>query len=145
MSILKWQVKSITNFGLFFIVITRNSPLSFKLINFLLCIKGSNESPNFENFLCSGENLPNSCHFPNHKSVFLLILHNSLVSWDIPSILFLDEILYAFSESSLSKYKLGEISNDQSKFWNFALWWAPFVNIKFQLKKIQRGYLSFCI
>ena len=174
MSILKWQVKSITNFALFFIVITHNSPLSFKLINFLLCIKGSNESPNFENFVCSGENLPNSsCHFPNHKSVFLkfcmtlnVMKYNCAVLGQmlytlhkrdqskrkfldflvpkstftkflsflkqkisfssnfaqlfhimrhIPSILFLDETLYAFSKSSLSQYKLGEISTDQSK------------------------------
>ena len=55
----------------------------------------------------------------------------------IPSILFLDETLYAFSKSSLSQYKLGEISTDQSKLWNFALWWAPFVNIKFQLKEYR--------
>ena len=83
MSILNWQVSSISNFASFFIVITHNSPVSFKLIHFLLCIKGSNESPNFENFMCSGENLPNSsCHFPNHKSVFLQILHHTLVSWN---------------------------------------------------------------
>ena len=68
MSILKWQVNSVSNFTSFFIVITYNSSLSFKFIYFLLCIMGSNESPNFENFLCSGENLPNSsCDFLNHK------------------------------------------------------------------------------
>ena len=61
MSILKWQVNSISSFASFFIAITHNSPLRFKLIHFILCIKGSNESPNFENFVCSGENL---CHFP---------------------------------------------------------------------------------
>ena len=51
---------------------TQNSPVNCKLMHFLLWIKGSPESPNFETFECSGENLPNSlCHFLNHKSVFL--------------------------------------------------------------------------
>ena len=74
MSILEWQVNSISNFASFFIVLMHNSPQIFKLIHFLLCIKGSNESPNFENFVCSGENLPNSsCYFPNHQLVFLQV------------------------------------------------------------------------
>ena len=51
-------------FASFFIVMTHNSPVNFKLINFLLWIKGSHQSLNFETFECSGENLPNSsCHF----------------------------------------------------------------------------------
>ena len=170
---------------------TQNSPVNFKLIHFLLWIKGSHQSPNFETFECFGKNLPNSsCHFPNHKSVFLQILHDSSVSWnitllyvfkvkrcilctkgtnqsanllnflvlgskitkfllflkqkksfssnfaplfgimrDISSILFSAEILYTFSKSSQSKYKFGEISPEQSKLWNFALWWASFLRI----------------
>ena len=49
-----------------------NSPVKFKLIHFLLWIKGPNEIPNFETFVCSGEILPNfSSHFPSHKSIFL--------------------------------------------------------------------------
>ena len=43
---------------------------------------------------------------------------------------FFTETLYTFSKNSLSKYKFGEISPEQSKVWNFALWWAPFVKIK---------------
>ena len=35
-------------------------PVNLKLIHFLLWIKGSKGSPNFENFVCSIENLPNS-------------------------------------------------------------------------------------
>ena len=39
-----------------------------KLILFLLWIKESHQSPNFETLMCSGENLPySSCHFPNYK------------------------------------------------------------------------------
>ena len=71
MSILKLQVNSSSNFALFFIVMARNSSVEFKLILFLLWIKGSHENFNFETFNCSGENLPySSCHFLNHKSVF---------------------------------------------------------------------------
>ena len=84
MSIFKWQVNSVSNFASFFILITHNSPLSFKLTHFLLCIKGSNESPNFENFMCSGENLANSsCHFQTTSQFFFKFcttLHHSSVS-----------------------------------------------------------------
>ena len=50
----------------------------------------------FEIFECSGENLPNSsCHFPNHKSVFLQILHDSSVSWKItPLHFFRSKVIY---------------------------------------------------
>ena len=71
MSIFKWQVNSVSNFASFFIIIKHNSPLSFKLTHFLLCKKGSNESPNYENFMCSGENLANSsCHFQTTSQFF---------------------------------------------------------------------------
>ena len=81
-----WNSKSVPlrNFASFFIVMTQNSSVNFKLIHFLLWIKGSHQSPNFETFKCPGENLPNSsCHFPNHKSVFLQISHHCSVSWKI--------------------------------------------------------------
>ena len=39
MSILNWQDNSFLNFASFFIVITHNSPVSFKIIYFLLCIR----------------------------------------------------------------------------------------------------------
>ena len=81
-SVLKWQVNSSSNFALFFIVITHNSSVTFKVTPFLVRTKGSHQSPNFDTFRCSGENLPNfSCLFSNHKSVFLQNLHNSSVSW----------------------------------------------------------------
>ena len=59
MSILNWQVNSSSNFASFFIVMTHNSLVSFELMHFLLWIKGSNQSPNFETFEFSVENLPN--------------------------------------------------------------------------------------
>ena len=65
----------------FFIVMTHNSSVNFKLIHFLLWTKGSHQSPNFDNFKCSGENLPNSsCQFSNDKLIPLQILYHSSVS-----------------------------------------------------------------
>ena len=87
MSVLNWQVSSSSIFATSFIVMAHNSPVNFKLIYFQLWTKESHQSPNFETFKCSGENLPNSsCYFPNHKLVFLQILHHSLVSWKITSL-----------------------------------------------------------
>ena len=59
MSVLKWQVNSSSNFASFFIVMTHNSSVNFKLILFLLWIKGFHQSPNFDTFKCSSENLSN--------------------------------------------------------------------------------------
>ena len=47
MSILNWQFNSSSNFASFSIIKTQNSPVNFKLIHFLLWIKGSYQSPNF--------------------------------------------------------------------------------------------------
>ena len=89
MSVLKEQVNSFSNFALFLIVMTHNSPVNFKVIPFLLWTKGSHQSPNFDTFKCSGENLPNfSSLFSNHKSVFLQNFHNSSVSWKITPLYF---------------------------------------------------------
>ena len=72
LSILKQEVNSSSNFASFFIVMTHNSSVNFKLLLFILWIKEYHHSPNFVTFKCSGENLPySSCNFPNHKSVFL--------------------------------------------------------------------------
>ena len=50
LSILNWQVNSSSNLVSFCIVMTQNSPVNFELINFLLWIKGSHQSPNFQTF-----------------------------------------------------------------------------------------------
>ena len=68
----------------FFIVMTYNSSINFKLIHFLHWTKSSHQSPIFDTFVCTGKIFLNSsCHFPNHKSVFFQIWHQSSVSWDI--------------------------------------------------------------
>ena len=110
MSILKRQVNSSSNFISFFIVTAHNSSVNFKLIHFLLWMKGSHQSPNFETFECSGKNLPNSsCHFPNRKSVFLQILHHSSVSCRISP-------LYFFSSNVIYTYTLHKRNQSKCKF-----------------------------
>ena len=99
MSILKWQVNSPSNFASFFIFMTHNSSADFKIILFLLWIKGSHHYPNFETLNSSGENLPySSCHFPNHRSVFLQILHHSSVSWKITPLYFFRSNIKYFAQ-----------------------------------------------
>ena len=58
----------------------------------------------------------------NFALIFSDMRHNS-------SMLFLAGILYTFNQRNLSKYKFGEIWREQSKVWDFALWWVPFVQI----------------
>ena len=116
MSVLKRQVSSSAIFVSFFIVMTYNSSANFKLIHLLLWTKESHQSPNFDTFKCSGENLPNTlCHFWNHKSVFLQILHHSCVSWKItPLYLFGSNHIY-FTQLSTLKWKLFMPSSAQVK------------------------------
>ena len=79
----------------FFIAMTHNSSVNFKLIHFLLWTKESHQSPSFDTSTCSGENLPNSCHFSNHKSAFFQILHHSSVLGKItPLYFFSSNIIY---------------------------------------------------
>ena len=57
-------------------------------------------------FKCFVETLSNpSCHFPNHKSVFLKILNESLVSWKKTHLYFSRSTLYTFHEREQSKCK----------------------------------------
>ena len=95
-SILKWQVNSFSNFASFFAVMTHNSSVNFKPVHVLLWTKGPLQSPNFETFESFGENLLNSwCHFSNHKSVFLQIIHHFSESWNIIPLYFLSSnIIY---------------------------------------------------
>ena len=127
MSVLNWPVNSCSNFTSFFIVMTHKSPVNFKLIHFVLWIKGPNKSPNFDTFVCSGENEPNSsCHFPNHKSLFLQILHHSLASWNITHLYFFSSnIIYFIQKQPIKMYIFDTFqcssqnsSNCLCQFWN---------------------------
>ena len=86
------EVNSVSNFESFFIAMTHNSPVSFKLINFQLQTKGCHQGLNLETFKCSGENLPNSsCQFleaqasfpSNFVSILSAIKHNSSVLFQL--------------------------------------------------------------
>ena len=105
-----------SKFASFFIVMTHNSSVDFKLIHYLLWTKGSHQSPNFDTFECSGKNLPNSlCHFPNHKSVFLQILHHSSVSWKITPLYFFNSNNVYFAQKEPIKVKVLRLSSARVK------------------------------
>ena len=75
-------------------------------MDFLLWTKGSHENTNFDTFKCSNENLPNSsCQFSYKKLVFLQILHDSSVSWNITSLYFLGQTLYTLHKRDQSKWR----------------------------------------
>ena len=75
--------------ALFFIVMTHNSSANFKVIPFLLWMKGSHQSPNFDTFKCSGKICQISqIFFSNHKWVFLQNLHLSSLSRKITPLYF---------------------------------------------------------
>ena len=107
MSILKWLVSSSSIFVSFFIVLTHNSSVNFKLIHFLLWTKGSHQSSNFDTSEYSGQNLPNSsCHFPINKSVFFFqILHHSSMSWKITPLYFFSSNNIYFAQKEPIKVK----------------------------------------
>ena len=125
MSILNRQVNSSSNFASFFIVMTHNLSVNFKHIHFLLWIKGSYQSPNFETF---------KCHIPNQKSVFLEILYHSSVSWKITALYFFRSNVIYFAQMESIKGEIFRILSAQVKIhrilvifeqqirfsWNFA-------------------------
>ena len=75
------------------------------LSSYVFCfgLKGSDQSPNFQTFKYSDENVPySSCHFLNHKSVFLQILHHFSVSWKkTPLYLFSSNVIYFAQKQSI--------------------------------------------
>ena len=81
----------------------------------LLWTKESHQSPNFDTFKCSDENLQNSsCHFPNHKSDFLQILHHSSVSCKVAPLYFFRSNVIYFVQSGI-KVEILRISSAQVK------------------------------
>ena len=87
-------------------------------MHFLLWTKESHENTNFDIFKCFDENLLNLwCHFPNHISVFLQILHDSSVSWNILILpcTFLGQTLYNLHKRDQSKCKYFRLFSVQIK------------------------------
>ena len=83
MSILEMASQFLVKFCIILYCYDNNSSVDFKLILFLLWIKGSHQSPNFETFKCFGENLPYSLpqvSFSSHfASPFSVMKDNSSV------------------------------------------------------------------
>ena len=75
------HVNSSSDFALLFSVM-KITPMYFFSCNEIYFVqKEPIKGKDFETSKCSGETLPyTSCHFPNHKSIFLQILHHSSVS-----------------------------------------------------------------
>ena len=121
MPILAGQVNCSSNFSSSFKRWTKGC-----YFGFLLWTKGRHLSPNFDTFQCSGENLPNlSCHFPNHKSVFLQIFHHSSVSWKITPLYFFKSKVIYFAQKKPVKVNFletfecsGQNSPNSCHFWN---------------------------
>ena len=131
-SVLNWQVNSSSNFASFFIVMTHDSPVNFKLIHFLLWIKGPHQSPNYETVERSGKNLPNSsCHFWKHKSsfpaTFALMFRPSTIS----PLYSLSSKLYTLVKSSPLKCKFLRFSSARLMFVKFLM---PVLNCQFLFK-----------
>ena len=107
-------VNSSSNFALFFIVMTNNSSASFKVIPWT---KGSHQSPNFDIFKCSVENMPNFSNlFSNRKSVFLQNFYISLVSWKITPLYFCSSNnIYTLVTRSQLKQKFFRLSSARVK------------------------------
>ena len=93
---------------------------------FLLRTKGSHESARFDTSQCSDEYLPNStCYFPNYKSVFLHILHDSLVPWNITPLYFFRSNVVCFAQKGPVKVQISKTfqcldqkSPNSCHFWN---------------------------
>ena len=58
-----------------------------------------------------------SCHFPNHKSVFLQILHHSSVSWKIILLYFFRSNVIFFSQKERIKVEILRILSAQVKIY----------------------------
>ena len=78
-------------------------------------------------FFSACENLPNcSCHFWKHKSVFLQILHQSSVPWNmIPLCFFSSNIIYFVQKESIKA----------QNFWDFWVLGSQFVKLLMSVLK----------
>ena len=123
---MNWQVNSSSIFESFVIVMTHNSPVSFKLIHYQVWTKGYHQRPNFQTFNCSGENLANClCHFWKHKFVFLQTLYQYWVALKTNRLYFLSSNIAYFGQKQPIKVQIFEIFecsdqnllNSSSQFW----------------------------
>ena len=98
----------------------------------ILCTKGTNQSADFGKFWVLRSKLKNFCHFWNSKSVFLQILHQSSVSWDITPLYVLLYLKF-YILSTKGDYQSTNLVKFHLSGWNFSE-----NHIKLQLKKYRR-------
>ena len=106
---------------------THNYPVNFKLVHFLLWINGSHQSPNFETFECSRENVPYfSCHFWKHNSVFLQSFYQSSVPSNIAPLYFITSNIIFCSHRQPITGQIFEIfeCKDQNLLNSFCQFWT---------------------
>ena len=135
-SSLSWKVNSSSNFASLFVVTTPNCHANFKLIYFLLWIKGSHQSHLIFRFSnVPGENLLNSsCHFWKHRSVFLQILHQYSVPRNItPLYIFSSKIIYFRQKQSIKGqfFEIFECSGQHSSNTSCQFWTDKSISLQF--------------
>ena len=118
-------------------------------MHFLLCTKGFHESTNFDTFKCSDEYFSNSsCHFPYHKSIFLQILHDFSLSWNITPLYFFRSNVIYFSQKELMKmqfFKLLGARKNSENLKNFLVLKIHQVLVIFEKKKMVILMILFSI
>ena len=86
---------------------------------FISCIFyfGQKNPINVDTSRYTGENLPNfSCLFPNHKSVFLQIFHDTSVSWKITALYFLRPKIIYFARKAPIKVHILRLLSARIRF-----------------------------
>ena len=116
MSFSKPQVSFSSNFAWLFSVMKYNSSVLFYIKRCILCTKGTSQSASFLDFLVLGSKFTKLLSFLKRTISFSSNFVPLFCTMrPISSILFSAETLCTFRKSSLSKYKFGEISPEQSK------------------------------
>ena len=94
-----------------------------------------------ETFECSGHISLNLCHFWKKRSVFLQILQQSSGSWGITPLYFLAKILYFKEPIKVQIWWNFKWAVESLKFCTLMGFFCP-NHVQFQLKKVQKSYLS---
>ena len=135
-----WTISFPSNSASLFGVMKHKSSAIFLIKRYILCTKRTNQSGNFENFESSGQNSSNYCHFWNNKSVFLWILHQPSVSWDINPLYFIRWNFIYFQQKKPIKVQIWWKFTWAVKSLKFCTLMGSFYpnHIKFQPKKYRR-------
>ena len=89
---------------------THNSSVNFKVVTFLLWTEGSHQSPNFDAFKCSAENLPN-CLFQTTSQFFFKMCITLQCHERYLLCTFVAQTIYTLVTRSQLKLKFFRLSN----------------------------------